>query len=61
MEDVYRQAAEPEERLEKCVLCGSTVPVWRESHISERRYYVEGAGQLCARCFYDVYQNELAF
>ena len=43
--------------LERCVLCGRLTPVKRDSHIAGRRYYVEGAGQLCGRCFYDVYQT----
>ena len=57
MEETYRQAAEDEELMEKCVLCGRMVPVRRDSHIAGRRYYVEGAGELCARCFYEVYHN----
>ena len=57
MEETYRQAAEYEELMEKFVLCGRMVPVLRDSHIAGRRYYVEGAGQLCARCFYEVYHN----
>ena len=57
MEETYRQAAEDEELMEKCVLCGRMVPVRRDSDIAGRRYYVEGAGQLCARCFYEVYHN----
>ena len=57
MEETYRQAAEDEELMEKCVLWGRMVPVRRDSHIAGRRYYVEGAGQLCARCFYEVYHN----
>ena len=57
MEETYRQAAEDEELMEKCVLCGRTVPVRRDSHITGRRYYVEGAGQLCARCFYELYHD----
>ena len=57
MEETYRQAAEDEELMEKCVLCGRMVAVRRDSHVAGRRYYVEGAGQLCARCFYEVYHN----
>ena len=34
MEETYRQAAEDEELMEKCVLCGRMVPVRRDSHIA---------------------------
>lgn len=38
------------DRMERCALCGiiTTVPVGRP--ISQRRYYVEGVGQLCNSC-----------
>lgn len=53
---VKKQPRMPEEKIwETCVLCGQTVPVSRESHIAERKYYIEGAGQLCGKCFYEVY------
>lgn len=53
---VKKQPRVPEEKIwETCVLCGQTVPVRRESHIAERKCYIEGAGQLCGKCFYEVY------
>ena len=42
---------------ERCVLCGSKVHVLKTAHISERKYYIEGAGQLCENCFHDVYEK----
>jgi hypothetical protein len=36
----------------KCVLCGCDVEV-PEHCIDDR--YIEGAGQLCTGCYYDVY------
>lgn len=55
--DLYCTDKGQKEALERCVLCGRLTPVKRDSHIAGRRYYVEGAGQLCGRCYYDVYQT----
>ena len=37
--------------MDKCVSCGKETPYSKYTHIDERYYYVEGAGQLCKECF----------
>lgn len=41
--------------FEICVSCGKQTDIPREKHISERRFYIEGAGQLCRDCYYQLY------
>ena len=40
--------------LEKCVFCGKTTNVPVDTPIELRQNYVEGAGQLCAKCMAEV-------
>lgn len=37
--------------MELCVLCGKITGYKRSEHIANRQYYIEGAGQLCKKCF----------
>jgi hypothetical protein len=37
---------------DKCVLCGEDSPYEFETHIDMRVGYIEGAGQLCTKCYY---------
>ena len=34
-----------------CVICGVETPYDRKTHIDMRLGYIEGAGQLCAKCW----------
>lgn len=40
---------------EKCVVCGAETEYMFSTPISEREYYIEGAGQLCPKCHYNLY------
>lgn len=42
---------------ERCVMCGRFTPYKRSTPISDRKYYIEGAGQLCKRCYEKTYGN----
>ena len=42
---------------ERCVSCGRFTSYKRSTPISERKYYIEGAGQLCKRCYEKTYGN----
>ena len=44
-----------ERMKDKCVKCGYETLYDIETHIDERQYYVEGGGQLCERCYKDIY------
>lgn len=41
--------------VERCVLCWKETDVFRNTPIDQRAYYQEGQGQLCARCYYELY------
>jgi hypothetical protein len=53
--DDYGRNKSPLMETEKCVSCGidTKVPVYM--HIDYRSYYVEGAGQLCEKCYDEIY------
>lgn len=40
---------------EKCIICKKDVPVKKDLPIDQRKYYVEGAGQLCPDCYKEIY------
>ena len=48
---------EEKEEKEKCVICGVETEYFRSTPINQRRYYVEGCGQLCEGCWGDTYQT----
>lgn len=43
------------DRIETCVLCGTDTGYRRSQPIDQRLHYIEGAGQLCGRCFREIY------
>lgn len=40
---------------EHCVLCGRLTEEAKELTLSERKHYIEGAGQLCQECYQEIY------
>lgn len=36
---------------ERCVLCDKTVNIFQDTPIDDRRFYIEGCGQLYESCF----------
>lgn len=36
---------------DKCIMCGKDSPYEYETHIDFRVGYIEGAGQLCIKCY----------
>ncbi|MEX0920370.1 MAG: hypothetical protein WDZ69_02190 [Candidatus Pacearchaeota archaeon] len=45
--------------LEVCVSCGEGTSVNKITHIRDRDYYVEGAGQLHKECYEEIYGGSL--
>lgn len=41
--------------MEPCIICGVETGYTPETPISARRYYIEGAGQLCKVCWNRIY------
>ena len=44
--------------FEKCIICGELTNVPKDLHISRREHYVEGAGQLCQKCFIKMHKDK---
>ena len=42
---------------EKCVMCGTDTGVAINAPIDFRDYYIEGAGQLCDKCYNKTYKQ----
>lgn len=40
---------------ERCIRCGRETEYEVSTPVTVRRYYVECSGQLCEKCFYDLY------
>lgn len=45
--------------FERCASCASITDTPTNQHISIRRYYIEGAGQLCQHCYNILYTHSL--
>lgn len=41
---------------EKCVVCHKTLDIDKSMPIDKRKYYIKGAGQLCERCYKELYE-----
>ena len=41
-----------EEERDLCVVCGAVTNYKKTDHIDTRTGYIEGSGQLCAKCSY---------
>jgi len=53
--DQRKISAEEMDQDDPCVLCGEPSGEKKGTHIDLRSYYVEGAGQLCKKCYDAVY------
>lgn len=40
---------------ERCIRCGVETEYDVSTPVTVRRWYVEGSGQLCEQCFYELY------
>ena len=47
-------------KLDKCVSCGKETQYDEFEHIDFRYFYVEGVGQLCLKCWNDIYETKTA-
>lgn len=41
-------------QFEKCVTCDTETNVPINQHVDYRYYYIEGAGQLCKKCYESI-------
>lgn len=42
---------------EICISCGVDTKVPKHLHVDLREHYVEGAGQMCKKCWEQTYKN----
>ena len=47
-----------QEEMDRCVSCGKETPYPKNMHIDYRMYYVEGAGQLCNKCYENTMKDD---
>lgn len=40
-----------------CVMCNAATDEYKSTNVHMRHYYIEGAGQLCKKCYNSVYKN----
>ncbi len=46
---------EEKDEREYCVVCGKDTGYTKETPIIQRKHYIEGAGQLCPKCYAQIY------
>lgn len=46
------------EEKDRCVICYAETPYTKEIAVQERQFYVEGCGQLCEKCYYEIQAEE---
>ena len=44
---------------EYCVSCGDKTPYDFFTDMNERMWYVEGSGQLCCKCWNEIYTEKI--
>jgi hypothetical protein len=44
-----------QEKFERCIVCGGKLNIKKIVPIQQRKYYIEGTGQLCRNCYLDIY------
>lgn len=47
-----------QDKYEECLICHTITNVLRTTDIRDREYYIYGAGQLCPKCYFEIYTNE---
>lgn len=45
----------PNTETEKCNCCGCDTGIPKDTPISNRKYYIQGCGQLCNKCYTELY------
>ncbi len=42
---------------ENCVICNRKTKVKKATNVDKRRFYIDGVGQLCSECYFNVYSK----
>lgn len=43
-----------EKEHDLCIECGEDTGYDKDTHIAERKYYIQGCGQLCRKCYMQI-------
>lgn len=44
-------------QYEICIICKKKLKIRKDLPVDQRKYYVEGAGQLCLKCYQEIYNK----
>ena len=50
-----RESSLKQKNLDSCVICNVETSYGISTHVDERNYYIQGAGQLCEKCHFELY------
>lgn len=48
----------PNTETDKCTCCGCDTGIPKDTPISNRKYYIQGRGQLCSKCYNELYVHK---
>ena len=48
----------PNTETDKCACCGCDTGISKDTPISNRKYYIQGRGQLCNKCYTELYVHK---
>lgn len=46
-----------QKEMDRCVICWHLSNVPKNTPIFERKHYIQGQGQLCAGCYFELYKQ----
>ena len=48
----------PNTETDKCACCGCDTGIPKDTPISNRKYYIQDSGQLCNKCYTELYVHK---
>ena len=48
----------PNTETDKCACCGCDTGIPKDTPITNRKYYIVGSGQLCSKCYTELYTDK---
>jgi len=55
IKEIIGEYMESISKKDRCIMCSEKTEYTEHTHIDERQYYVEGAGQMCRGCYTKIY------
>lgn len=59
VKEIFKNNADSNQQYEECINCGAYVWIDKETHLVNREHYIEGAGQLCEKCYKKIYETNI--